>query len=390
MKCHGKARASRSQSGASFALLRSRGDARPVVANTFDCVVIGAGIHGLCTAFWLRQLGVRRVAVVEQFECGHTRGSSHGASRITRSSYAVPEFVALATKAHREGWPALERAVGRPLRTPTPGVFFGPGDGPIAAYIAATTGATDQVECLAVDIARRRFPLLQFDADDHILLDHTAATVHADATMASLREWLIEHDVELRWQTRVVHAEDQAGSAQLTTDRGEMAAQQIVLAGGAWSARLGGNGDRGPVLRQQIGYFELAAPTSSVRAGVFPVWARIGHFVNDFHYGLPATDDRGVKAAVHCTEGAHCDPDAEPPPIDTESLLTLARQRFAVPVHGLRASEHCIYTMAAGDRLQATRKTKRLVEVTACSGHSFKFAPVIGRIAADLVVSALR
>ena len=356
--------------------------------NSFDCIVVGAGIHGLCTAFWLRQRGVRRVAVLDQFEPGHTRGSSHGASRITRSSYAEPEFVALATRAHRDEWPALERAIGHSLRTPTAGVFFGPSGGPIDAYIAATSAGTDAVECLPPDAARRRFPLLRFAPEDRILLDHTAAVVHAEATLASLRQWLVEHEVEMRWQTRVLQREESADRVELTTDRGELLARHVVLACGAWAPRLAGTGTATTVLRQQVGYFELAAPASALRAGAFPVWARIGPGRNEFHYGLPATDQRGVKAAVHRTAGADTDPDSPAEPIDTAALLDLARQRFTVTVHGLRASEHCLYTMAPDDRLQVARPSQRTVCITACSGHAFKFGPVLGHQAADLVAEA--
>lgn len=140
----------------------------------FDCAVVGAGIHGLCTAFWLRQLGLRGIVVLEQFAADHARGSSHGASRITRSSYAEPEFVALAQRAHSFGWPALEQALGRSLRLATPGVFFGPLDGPFAAYREATAAAGVAVTPVSVAEARDRFPLLRFGDDDGVLVDATA------------------------------------------------------------------------------------------------------------------------------------------------------------------------------------------------------------------------
>ncbi|MFY9345721.1 MAG: FAD-dependent oxidoreductase, partial [Planctomycetota bacterium] len=173
----------------------------------YACVVVGAGIHGLCTAFWLHQLGVRPVLVLERGESGHGQGSSHGATRITRSSYDDPHFVALARRAHQAAWPQLERVLGRALRLPTPGVFFGPADGPLAGYAATTRAAGVAVEPLAVAAARTHFPLLRFDDDDAVLLDHTAAVVLAGATMAGLREWLVAHDVALEFATQVLAVE---------------------------------------------------------------------------------------------------------------------------------------------------------------------------------------
>ena len=76
-------------------------------------VVVGAGVHGLATARALARRG-RSVTVLEQFRIGHTRGSSHGVSRVFRLSYPEEEFVRLAQEA-RDGWRELEQEAGEEL-----------------------------------------------------------------------------------------------------------------------------------------------------------------------------------------------------------------------------------------------------------------------------------
>ena len=75
--------------------------------------VVGAGVMGCATAWALRDRGAD-VTVYEQFELEHTRGSSHGRTRIVRLAYPDPEWVRLAEQA-RAAWWELEISTGRRL-----------------------------------------------------------------------------------------------------------------------------------------------------------------------------------------------------------------------------------------------------------------------------------
>lgn len=355
----------------------------------FDCVVVGGGIHGLCTAFWLAWRGLPRLLVVEQGAPGHTSGSSHGATRITRSSYDDPKFVAMAQRAHAEGWPALEAALGKPLRVRTPGVFFGPARGLFAAWQRATLQTGVAVEALELDAARARFPLLRFDAGDAVLLDHTAAMVLAAETMAGLRTWLAARGVTFAFDTRVTRRQETATAIELSTTTGTIRANHAVLACGAWLPLLeNALAAQLVVQRQEVAYVDVEADPAAQRAGVFPVWARIGTEPNDFQYGLPSHDDAGLKLAVHRSAGPGVDPDALPPPIDEGALRTLARERLRPAVRTLRRTERCLYTMTADQDFRIVTH-RRTTTVLACSGHAFKFGPVVGQDAAAATLAAL-
>ena len=54
-------------------------------------VIIGAGAMGAAAAYQLARRG-EPLLLIEQFALGHDRGSSHGAARITRHSYADSRY----------------------------------------------------------------------------------------------------------------------------------------------------------------------------------------------------------------------------------------------------------------------------------------------------------
>ena len=91
------------------------GPAIVAAVERVDVVVVGAGVMGSAAARVLGARGVQTV-LLEQFELGHARGSSHGATRIFRFAYPDPGYVRMAVVA-REAWLRLEEDAGRELLT---------------------------------------------------------------------------------------------------------------------------------------------------------------------------------------------------------------------------------------------------------------------------------
>jgi sarcosine oxidase subunit beta len=60
--------------------------------DRYDVVVIGGGVHGLATAYYLTRMGIRDVAVLEAKYIGF--GGSGRNTAIVRSNYRTPEGIA--------------------------------------------------------------------------------------------------------------------------------------------------------------------------------------------------------------------------------------------------------------------------------------------------------
>jgi sarcosine oxidase len=92
----------------------------------------------------------------------------------------------------------------------------------------------------------------------------------------------------------------------------------------------------------------------------------------------------GLKSGVHHA-GQEIDPDepGEPDPDLLEQIAGWVARRHPDADPEPVAAETCLYTNTDDERFILERRG-RVVIGSACSGHGFKFAPVIGRRLADL------
>ena len=350
----------------------------------YEAVVVGGGVVGLAAAWHLLGLGCRPLALVERFRIGHGRGSSHGSARMTRSTYTSAVYATLMRHVRDEEWPRLERAAGVTLVHPEDVLFFGPDRATLGGYAAAVQAAGVDVQRVPVGEARRRFPSLRFTDDAEILHDRTGGTIAADATVRALHRMVVSAGGVVLEDTRVLDVDRADRAIRVVSDRGVLHAERVVIATGAWLP------DLVPVARtevtvvpQTVAYFRLG-----VAARTVPSWIHFGG--NDITYGLAEVGRDAMKIGLHVTKGPGADPDepAAPSSTQVEALRMKLDQILAVPVHELLGSEPCLYTMTSTEDFLVDHwpGDPRVVFASACSGHGFKFAPLTGRILAELAV----
>jgi sarcosine oxidase len=357
------------------------------VRRDADIVVVGGGIAGVATARALAG-GLRSVVLLEQFELGHTRGSSHGTSRIHRLNYGDERFVRLA-QAAGDAWRALEEERGERLLEQVGVIDLGPA-APATARALAACGVP--YETLSPNEVTARWPI-RLERDETAVFQGDGGYLHADRAHAALLADAREGGVEVRDQTQVAGLELGRGSVHLSLANGELVAGAVVVTAGAWAPRLlGPIGVELPVVptRETVVYVDLPGaenlPPLIDYAGIpAPGEGGIARPGNStFSLAAPGA---GLKAGLH-----HAGPVTDPDQVGTvdESVAAWvsrwAASRYEHAGERLGA-ETCIYTNTADESFVLERHG-RVVVGSACSGHGFKFAPVVGRNLAALALEA--
>ncbi len=327
-----------------------------------------------------------RVVGFDRFRPPHSLGSSHGRTRIIREAYFEhPQYVPLVQRAYQR-WSELERESNLPLYRPTGGLMIGPPQGELVAGARRSAVAHHlPFEEFSPAEVRSRFPPFQL-ADGEIALFEPRAGV-------LFPERVIELVLELaRKAGALLHLEEpveswSAGSGlRVHTTQREIEVDRLVLTPGAWMAGdLPGLSLPLTLTRQPLFWFEVPPPIRAVAARL-PIF--IWEWVEGrMCYGFPDLGD-GLKAAIH-HEGEPLVPDRPRRPASPEEAGELA-QVLATRIPGLgpvRETAVCVYTnTATGDFLiDRHPHDTRVLLASPCSGHGFKFAPVIGEVLADLV-----
>ena len=356
----------------------------------YDVVVIGAGVMGSATAYWLSRTG-KRVALLEQFSPGHVRASSADESRTVRYQYrgqaVYTEMVAGAV----ELWKEFDRRSGtnfyREQGTLT--LQSQPGLVPLLDGYEGLRELGYRPQWLDGHDVRRRFP--QFaNVDSGYVLEGMGGYIAAGPVTRALAEAAAELGADVHSGAEVVQMRESGGrlAAVATRDGRAFEAETFVIAAGPWTSRL--------LPELPLSVQPTAARLHYLRpkdqaAYSFPRLMPFSVMDTQF-YGFPVHWRGCVKVADDMI-GAPFDPDRER---EHEDPAALAKLRAFLSRHmpNLRTAEvvyskTCTYSMTPDANFIIDYVPDRANALVAAgfSGHGFKFGILIGQILADLAIS---
>lgn len=346
----------------------------------YDVVVVGGGAVGTAAARSLASRG-RTTLLLERFRVGHDRGSSHGETRIFRLAYQHPAYVRMALAA-RDAWRELEDASGETLLATTGGLDLGELARPSADALAV---AGAPFEWLGAAAAAERWPALRLATGVQVLHQPDGGVCYAERAVTCLARLARDAGVTAMEATPARRLAARGDRVEIDLGGQVVETDVVVVAAGAWTGPLlataGIDAPLTPTL-EQVAYRRLVDPAPLPTVIDWPARpVRVP-------YAVPNPEVPGsFKVGLH-RSGPPVDPDA-PRALDRERLAQAARwtkERFGESV-SQGPSETCLYTVTPDEDFLIDRLGP-IVLASPCSGHGFKFVPLIGELVADLATGA--
>jgi sarcosine oxidase len=239
-------------------------------------------------------------------------------------------------------------------------------------------------EILSAEEVSRRFPAFNPVRGTVAVWEPRAGILFPELAVQTHLELALRAGATLQFDDPVLKWEPDGAGVCVFTAKERYRARRLFLSAGPWLGSLI------PELkiplrieRQVLCWFEPISQPEFLRPEKCPIfiWE---HAPARFFYGFPDLGD-GFKAAIH-HEGEGTQPDSvrrEVGPRDTEAVRALLARYLPSSAGRLSSAVVCMYTNSPDAHfiLGPHPALRQVLIASPCSGHGFKFAPVIAEMA---------
>lgn len=354
-----------------------------------DVAVIGVGAMGSMSLWQLAKRGVS-VLGFEQFGVGNDRTAAGGESRLFRTAYMEgKEYVPL-LQASRLLWKQLEEEANKSLLTLNGGLMIGDPDTTVLRNVLQSIKDFQlDHEIIQGSEAKKRYPQHHLFPEDVMILDKNAGYIRPEQAVISAASQAETHGAVIHRYSKVEEILPDNDGVTIRVDGDKYRVGKVLITTGAWTAKLMPELERKVEARRLVLTWFAAKNIDDFRPDKFPIFARMR---KDFRLtGTPTLDGTMVKASNTKDPGIVPEPGNLNRDVSLEEMKEVSDAvrelipylvpdpvRASVYMDGYTQDDHSIVGSVPG--------LENTILVSGFSGHGFKMAPIIGSIAADLIV----
>lgn len=368
------------------------------MGNHYQCIVIGLGGIG-SAALYHSAKRCRSILGIDQFQVPHSRGSTHGGSRITRLANGEGDVHTQLALRATELWKNAQQETGYELLHQCGGIIVNnnlPGSfNNTENYFARSVCMAEKYEIKhavwPAAQAREKFPALRFADDETVLYEPTAGFLRPENCVNAHLQLAEKQGAEIWQDAPVFDIEEIPGGVRVHTSRGVVEAEQVVLTVGPWIGKVLLEYRHLFKIIRQVTFWFAVDDWRQFTPEHFPVFIRPSRGGSKGIYGFPAIDGEngGIKIASEYLARPTSPESVERNvhPCEIEEIYQqdiLPNMRNVLPECISAAT--CLFTETPdyGFLIDRHPKIKSVIVASPCSGYGFKFAPALGELIAQL------
>lgn len=341
---------------------------------------------GAATAYAISRITKDRILLLDRYGVGNDYCSSNDVNRVFRYAYGNDQYYTKMAVESLRLWNDLEKETGHELLIPT-GLLMLEGNDEQANKFDESSFRMLTKQGLGAHIyegpeLKRHFP--QFQAERAIFDPHGGVLL-ASKSLETFTSEAVSHGVKIL-EKRVTMFRDKSGLEIETSEGQTIRAKKLVVTVGPWTRSFLRDELTGVTpTRQQLIYLKPFRGLERFRPSSCPV------FFTDHHYGLPAAGIEGVKISNKELID-RVDPETVRRSVDQEQIeqcRDACREFVPELAQGdVVQTKVCLYDMTENSDFVIDRDPdhQNVVYGYGFSGHGFKFAPLIGKLLAELVL----
>jgi sarcosine oxidase/sarcosine oxidase subunit beta len=348
-------------------------------------VIVGAGIMGLCSAWALARSG-HDVTVLDQGPIPNPAASSVDEHRIIRHAYGAMHGYARLMPEAFAAWRRLWDDLGHDQLEPVPATYCLRLDSDWYDDVSASLRALGiPFRDIPLGEVATALPMLRRDGLRRVVETRGAGLLFAQRIVEDLVRFLPSRGVTLVPNTAIDAIDAERGIARAGSR--SWSGDHLVVAAGAWLPRLLGDLPEAPRPSvQTVVYLEPPAELAAAWRSAPLLLNRLATASGGV-YVLPPR--RGTRLKIgdydHTFEGDPAAP-RQPRPEHVERVIEAGRLALAdFERYRILEAKACFYTVTHDERFALRPLGARSWLLSACSGHGFKLAALMGSGIADAI-----
>lgn len=350
----------------------------------FDVIIIGTGAMGSSASHYLSDNNLK-VLAIDQFTPPHNNGSSHGETRIIRSSYYEHESYVPLIKESFKLWNDLQKKTDLPILEMTGGLMIGKENSELfeGSKTSAELHNLNHKIISNKDI-KENFPQFITNNNELALLEKDAGILFPENC---IKTFLDNSNIDFAFNEKVIQINQNKSNIEIITDKNNYKTKKLIISAGAWINKLLPELNLPIKIERQV-LFWFKTNNNKFSKEKFPIF--LYEYEKDkIFYGFPDIGN-GFKVAFHQTNN-FIDPDLIEKEVNNkeiDKIKNTLKEFMNLDSFDILKTDVCMYTKTQDTHfiIDYYPDNKNIIIASPCSGHGFKFASVIGKILSDMCI----